>query len=167
MIPSIYDELRQLAAKKLSNEKPGQTLSATALVHEAYLVLSKPDEPQWDNRGHFYVAAAETMRRILIHRARARKAAKRGGGMKPEPLPEDSINAPSAPERDDELIALDDALTKLGKKDERKVALINLRYFVGLSIEEAAEALGVSPATAKRDWTFARAWLKRELMEKG
>jgi RNA polymerase sigma factor (TIGR02999 family) len=163
MIESIYGELRGLAAKKLAHEAPGQTLSATALVHEAYLVLAKSDEPQWDNRGHFYVAAAETMRRILINRARARQAQKRGGGVKPVPLPEDSIDMPAAPTRADELVALDDALTKLGQEDERKVKLVNLRYFVGLNIDEASEVLGVSRNTAKRDWAFSKVWLQREL----
>ena len=165
MIPSIYAELRQLAIKKLSNEAPGHTLSATELVHEAYLILAKNDEPQWNHRGHFYVAAAESMRRILIGRSRRRKAAKRGGGVTPEQLAEDSIHAPAAPERDDELIALDDALQKLAVEDERKVQVVNLRYFVGLSLEEAAEALGISRATAKRDWRFARAWLRREMTD--
>jgi RNA polymerase sigma factor (TIGR02999 family) len=165
MIPSIYAELRQLAAKKLATEAPGQTLSATALVHEAYLALSRIDEPQWDNRGHFYVAAAEAMRRILIGRARRKNAAKRGGGVTPEPLAEDSIIAPSVPDRDDELIAIDDALVKFAKDHERKARLVNLRYFVGLTIDEAAEVLGISKATAKRDWVFARAWLERELTQ--
>jgi RNA polymerase sigma factor (TIGR02999 family) len=165
IIPSIYDELRRLAAGKLAGEAQGQTLSATALVHEAYLVLARDGEPQWDNKGHFYVAAAKAMRRILIGRARRRNAAKRGGGVKPVPLPEDSIHAPAGPTKADELIALDDALTKLGEEDERKVRLVNLRYFVGLTIEEAAEVLEISKATAKRDWTFARAWLQRELTE--
>jgi RNA polymerase sigma factor (TIGR02999 family) len=163
MIPSVYDNLRQLAAKKLANEAPGQTLSATALVHEAYLVLAKSDDPQWNHRGHFYVAAAEAMRRILIGRARRRKAAKRGGGVKPQPLAEDSINAPAAPVEEEEFIALDDALKKLAVEHERKVRVVNLRYFAGLSIEETAEVLDISPATAKRDWVFARAWLQREL----
>lgn len=163
VIDSVYDRLRQLAAKKLINESPGQTLSATALVHEAYLQLAKSGKPQWDNQWHFYIAAAEAMRRILISRARRKNAQRRGSGVKPLPLPEDSIHAPMAPARADELIALDDALLKLAKEDERKVSLVNLRYFVGLTIEEAAEALGISKATAKRDWVFTRAWLQREL----
>tara|TARA_R110002096_G_scaffold61443_6_gene152719 strand:- start:3032 stop:3535 length:504 start_codon:yes stop_codon:yes gene_type:complete len=167
MIPSVYDELRRLAAKKLANEAPGQTLSATELVHEAYLVLSKRDEAQWDHRGHFYVAAAETMRRLLIGRARRKNAARRGGGVRPEPLPEDSINAPAVPVRDDELIALDEALEKLEQEDQRKGRLVSLRYFVGLTIKEAAVVLDISPATAERDWTFSRAWLQRELTEGG
>ena len=167
IIPLVYDQLRLLAARKLASESPGQTLSATALVHEAYLLLAKSDEPQWDTRGHFYVAAAESMRRILISRARRRNAVKRGSGVKPVQLAEDSINAPMAPTRDDELLALDEALTRLEAEDERKARLVTLRYFVGLTIEEAAEVLEISLATAKRDWTFARAWLQRELMGEG
>jgi RNA polymerase sigma factor (TIGR02999 family) len=162
MIPSLYDSLRQLAAKKLSNEPSGQTLSATALVHEAYLSLHKGD-PQWDNKGHFYVAAAEAMRRILIGQARRKHAHKRGDGVKLQPLPDDSIHAPMSPVRSEELLALDEALEKLGQSDPRKVKLVNLRYFVGLSLEEAAQALSISVATASRDWSYARAWLGREL----
>ncbi len=165
IIPSVYAELRALAARKLASEAPGQTLSATALVHEAYLVLAKSDEAQWNHKGHFYVAAAEAMRRILIGRARSKKAAKRGGGVKPEPLAEDSINAPAAPVEEEEFIALDDALKKLAVEHERKVHVVNLRYFVGLSIEETAEVLEISRATAVRDWSFARAWLHRELAQ--
>jgi RNA polymerase sigma factor (TIGR02999 family) len=165
MIPSIYAELRALAAKKLANESAGQTLSATALVHEAYLALARTDEPQWDNRGHFYVAAAEAMRRILIDRARAKNTQRRGMGEKPVPLPEDSFHFPAAPTRSDELIALDDALEKLGEEDERKQQLVTLRYFVGLTIDEAAEVLGISRNTAKRDWNYAKVWLQRELNE--
>jgi RNA polymerase sigma factor (TIGR02999 family) len=162
MIPSLYDSLRHLAEKKLSNEASGQTLSATALVHEAYLSL-RSDNPQWDNKGHFYVAAAEAMRRILIGRARRRNAQKRGDGVKPLPLADDSIHAPMSPVRSEELLALDEALEKLGQSDPRKVELVNLRYFVGLSLEEAAQALSISVATASRDWSYARAWLGREL----
>jgi RNA polymerase sigma factor (TIGR02999 family) len=163
MIPSIYAELRQLAARKMANEAAGQTLSATALVHEAYLALSKTDEPQWENRGHFYVAAAEAMRRILIGRARRKNAAKRGGGVTPEELGENSIIVDLTPTRDDELIAIDEALVKFAVDHERKARLVNLRYFVGLTVDEAAEVLGLSKTTAKRDWVFARAWLEREL----
>lgn len=165
MIPSIYRELRQLAAKKISCESADQSLSATALVHEAYLVLAKDGDPRWDNRGHFYTAAAVVMRRILIDRARRKMAQRRGGGVKAEPLADDSIHAPAAPSQPDELLALNDALDKLTKEDKRKGELVMLRYFVGLSIEEAADALGISKATAKRDWVFSRAWLLRELEE--
>lgn len=163
IIPAVYSELRQLAAKKLSNESPGQTLSATALVHEVYVTLARSGKPQWDNKGHFYVAAAEVMRRILIDRARRKKALKRGEGKQPVPLPEDSIHAPMAPARSDELIAVDEALSKLEKEDARKAQVVKLRFILGLSLEETAEALDISKATAKRDWVFARAWLLREL----
>ncbi len=165
MIPSIYRELRQLAAKKISCESADQSLSATALVHEAYLVLAKDGDPRWDNRGHFYTAAAVVMRRVLIDRARRKMAQRRGGRVKTEPLADDSIHAPAAPSQPDELLALNDALDKLTKEDKRKGELVMLRYFVGLSIEEAADALGISKATAKRDWVFSRAWLLRELEE--
>lgn len=165
LIPQVYDQLRLLAARKLASESPGQTLSATALVHEAYLQLAKSDQPQWDTRGHFYMAAAESMRPILISRARRRNAIKRGSGNKPAQLAEDSINAPMAPAKDDELLALDEALTRVETEDQRKGRLVTLRYFVGLTIEEAAVVLDISLATAKRDWTFARAWLQRELTD--
>lgn len=165
MVDLIYGQLRALAAKKISGESSDQTLSATGLVHEAYLDLAKDQSPRWDSRGHFYAAAAETMRRILIRRARRKKAQRRGGGVKPEQLIEDAIAAPMAPGRSDELIALDEALTKLSLEDSRKARLVSLRYFVGLTIEEAAEILEISKATAKRDWVFARAWLQRELSE--
>ena len=164
MIPQIYAELRVLAAKKLAAEPAGQTLSATALVHEAYLALSRNDAEQWVNRGHFYVAAAQAMRRILIDRARKKLTRRRGGGVKPQSLEEGSIDAP-APEKADELIALDDALGKLEEQDPRKVRLVSLRFFVGLSIEEAAEILGISVATANRDWVYSRAWLQSELRQ--
>ena len=165
IIPSIYSELRALAARKLATEAPGQTLSATALVHEAYIVLARGDEAKWNSKGHFYVAAAEAMRRILIGRARRRNAAKRGGGVRNEPLAEDSLNAPAAPVEEEEFIALDDALKKLAVDHERKVRVVNLRYFVGLSIEETADVLKISRASAVRDWAFARAWLHRELSQ--
>jgi RNA polymerase sigma factor (TIGR02999 family) len=167
LIPEIYDELRKLAGHQLASERAGQTLSATALVHEVYLVLQRDGKPQWANRRHFYVASAQAMRRILIGRARRKNAIRRGGGVAPEPLPDDSIHAPAAPEKPDELIALDDALTKLATQDERKADLVSLRYFVGQTIEEAAQVLGISIATAKRDWSFARAWILEELEEGG
>jgi RNA polymerase sigma factor (TIGR02999 family) len=168
IIPAVYAELRQLAAKKMANESAGQTLSATALVHEAYLVLARSGEPQWDHRGHFYMAAAEAMRRILIDRARRKLTLRRGEGKKPLPLLEDAIQVPAAaigPQESDQIIAVDDALSKLAGEDERKAKVVKLRYFVGLSVEETADALDISPATAKRDWVFARAWLLRELGE--
>ena len=158
LLPSMYEELRQLAARKMANESPGQTINATALVHEAYLRIAKTEEDvRWDNRGHFYMAAAEAMRRILIDRARRKKAIRHGGEWQRTEL--DSINAPAAPEKSDELLALDEALREFSKIDERKGRLVKLRYFVGLSSVEAAEVLGVSKATADRDWAYARAWL--------
>lgn len=163
IIPSVYAELRNLAKKKIAQEGPGHTLNATALVHDAYVALARGGEPQWENRGHFYVAAAEAMRRLLIDRARRKKAAKHGGGHERVPLFEDAICAPEEAPLADELIALDEALAKLEKEDERKVKIVSLRYFVGLTIEEAADVIGISTATAKRDWAFTRLWLQREL----
>lgn len=164
LLPSMYEDLRQLAIRKLANEMPGQTLNATALVHEAYLrVTREPDDSRWDTKGHFYIAAAEAMRRILIDRARRRKAVKHGGDLKREPL--DSIVAPAAPDRSEQLLALDDALKRLAAEDERKAQVVKLRYFVGLSVEEVAEILEASTATVKRDWAFARAWLHHEIAE--
>ena len=161
LLPLVYGELRKLAAARLTREAPGQTLDATALVHEAYLRLVGPaDKPHWKNRGHFFAAAAEAMRRILIDRARERQAHKRGGGRDRAPLDLDHL---PASERSDELIALDDALTRLAAKDARKAKLVELRYFAGMMLDEAAAVLGISPATADRDWAFARAWLHREL----
>ena len=163
MIDTIYDELRGLAARQLATEAPVQTLSATALVHEVYLTLRRDQKPQWANRRHFYVAAGQAMRRILIGRARRRKCAKRGDGIRPEPLPEDSILEPALPGKDEQLLALNEALIRFGGEDERKAELVCLRFFIGLTIEEAAETLEISVATAKRDWIFARAWLLAEI----
>ena len=159
ILPSIYEELRLLAARKMANEPPGQTIGATALVHEAYLRIAKTeDEVRWDNRGHFYMAAAEAMRRILIDRARRKKAIRHGGEWQRVEL--DSINAPAEiPDKSEELLALDEALREFSKLDERKARLVKLRYFVGLSSAEAAEVIGISKATADRDWAYARAWL--------
>jgi RNA polymerase sigma factor (TIGR02999 family) len=165
LLPLVYDVLRKLAAARLAREAPGQTLDATALVHEAYLRLVGPgDEARWQNRGHFFAAAAEAMRRILIDRARERQAQKRGGGRGRADLDPDCL---PAPERSDDLLALDDALTRLTAKDARKAKLVELRYFAGLTLDQAAAVLGVSPATADRDWAFARAWLHRELADPG
>ena len=163
LIGTIYGQLRGLAAQKLTMEAAGQTLSATALVHEVYLSLRRDGKPQWANRRHFFVASAEAMRRILIGQARRKKRLKRGSGVKPRPLPEDSILAPAAPEKAEELLALNEALGRLEKIDERKAELVSLRFFIGLTIEETAETLAISVATAKRDWSFARAWLLAEL----
>jgi RNA polymerase sigma factor (TIGR02999 family) len=157
LLPLVYAELRRLAARKLAGEAPGQTLQPTALVHEAYLRLM-PNAAA--SRSEFLAAAATAMRRILIDRARARRAKKRGGGRDRADLDADLF---AAPERSAELLALDEALTRLAMKDPRKAQLVELRYFAGLALDEAAVALDISPATADRDWAFARAWLHREL----
>jgi RNA polymerase sigma factor (TIGR02999 family) len=159
LLPLVYIELRQLAARKLAEELPGQTLEATALVHEAYLRLVDVREAQsWDSRGHFFAAAAEAMRRILIDRARQKHSCKRGGDLRRVDL--DGCNpAALADEGADELLALDEALQQLETTDAQKARLVTLRYFAGLSLAETAAAMGISVATAKRHWVFARAWL--------
>jgi RNA polymerase sigma factor (TIGR02999 family) len=162
LLPLVYDELRQLAAARLAREQPGQTLDATALVHEAYLRVGS--DPQFDHRGHFFAAAAEAMRRILVEAARRKKAAKHGGGLHRHDANELPIAAPEAPE---DLVALDEALDRFAAAEPQKAELVKLRYFAGLSIEEAAEALGISPATAKRHWTYSKAWLYREIERAG
>jgi RNA polymerase sigma factor (TIGR02999 family) len=159
LFPLVYDELRQLAAQKLAHEKPGQTLQPTALVHEAYLRLVGQEEPPpYQDRGHFLAAAAAAMRRILIDNARRKQTQKRGGGLQRQPL-----EAVAAPEPDDELLALDEALQKLADRDPQKARLVELRYFAGLTGEQAAEVLGISPTTADRHWAYARAWLQAEV----
>jgi RNA polymerase sigma factor (TIGR02999 family) len=161
LLPLVYDELRKLAAQKLALEKPGQTLQATALVHEAYLRLLGPDQsPRWNGLGHFFAAAAEAMRRILIESARRRRAEKRGGGMAREELDESGIVAPEAP---DDLLALDEALEKLAQIDPLAAQLVKLRYFAGLTIPQAAGMLDISPRTADRLWAYARAWLHQAI----
>jgi RNA polymerase sigma factor (TIGR02999 family) len=157
--PLVYDELRQLAAQKLAHEKPGQTLQATALVHEAYLRLVDADHPPaYRDRGHFFAAAASAMRRILIDNARRKLAHKRGGGAQRQPL--DDL---AAAEPDEELLALDEALARLAAAEPLKARLVELRYFAGMTGEQAAEVLGISPTTADRYWSFARAWLQTEV----
>jgi RNA polymerase sigma factor (TIGR02999 family) len=162
LLPLVYDELRKLAAQRLAQEKPGQTLQATALVHEAYLRLvgSGPSSLGWNSRGHFFGAAAEAMRRILVENARRKGAAKHAGERLRVSLEGLDLVDESPPEQ---LIALDDALRRLAAEDPRKAELVKLRFFTGLSIEAAAEALSIAPATAKRWWTFSRAWLLREV----
>lgn len=162
-MPLVYDELRRLAASYLRRERPGQTLQATALVHEAYVRLISEKAHNWQNRTHFLAIAALSMRQILVQRARARRAAKRGGD--PARITLDEQLLPAAPNAPDEidLVALDAALDRLAALNERQAKIVELRYFGGLSVEEAAETLRISPATVKRDWTLARAWLKREL----
>jgi len=159
LLPLVYDQLRKLAAQKLAHEKPGQTLQATALVHEAYLRLVGGESPRrYRDRGHFFAVASTAMRRILIEQTRRKHSQKRGGGAVREELAE--IVAPQA---DAELLALDQALEKLAILDPVKAKLVELRYFAGLSGDQAAEVLGISPSTADRYWAYARAWLQAEV----
>jgi RNA polymerase sigma factor (TIGR02999 family) len=165
VLPLVYDELRKLAAARLAAESSGHTLQATALVHEAYLRLVSPDQPQtveWNSRGHFFAAAAEAMRRILVENARRKRRAKHGGGRRRVDLDD----VPAVPcDRADDLLALDEALDSLAREDPAKAELVKLRYFAGLTLEEAAACQRVSLATAKRRWTVARAWLYDALSE--
>ena len=157
LLPLVYEELRRLAAKKLAQEKPGLTLQATALVHEAYLrLVDVKQEPHWDNRGHFFAAAAEAMRRILIDQARRKRRPRHGGGRSRVSLDE-ALCLREAP--DDDLLALEEALQKLTREEPAKAELVKLHYFAGLSLEEAGRSLGISHRTAKRHWAYARAWL--------
>jgi RNA polymerase sigma factor (TIGR02999 family) len=157
LLPLVYDELRKLAAQKLAQEKPGQTLEATALVHEAYLRLVDADQAQhWNSRGHFFAAAAEAMRRILVEQGRRKQSDKAGGGRQRVPLDE-AVFLVQPPHED--VLALDDALEQLARHDARKAQLVKLRFFAGLSTAEAARLLNISLATAERDWTYARTWL--------
>ena len=163
LLPLVYDELRKLAAHKLAHEQPGQTLQPTALVHEAYLRLvatpqrERGEETPWDSRGHFFAAAAEAMRRILVENARKKQRVKHGGGRRREDLDDQDVPVRPPP---DEIVALDEALTRLAAEDPEAVRVVQLHFFAGLSIEQAAEALGVSRATAYRQWSYARAWLR-------
>ncbi len=160
LLPVVYDELRRLAKSRLAKERGPQTLDPTALVHEAYLRLVGDGDASWGGRGHFFGAAAIAMRRILVERARARNRIKRGGGAARVELTEHAlVSEPPS----DELLALDEALDRLSAMDVRKSQVVMLRYFAGLGVEETASALGVSEATVKNDWAFARAWLHREL----
>jgi RNA polymerase sigma factor (TIGR02999 family) len=162
LLSLVYDELRKLARYHMMNEPPGHSLTATALVHEAYLRLGGDPDRRWDGRGHFYAAAAEAMRRILVERARRRRRIKRGGGRQRVPLGEVAlINEPSTAE----MLALDEALTKLEARDARKARVVTLRYFAGLTVEETAQSIGVSPRLVNKEWTFARAWLRRQLQD--
>jgi RNA polymerase sigma factor (TIGR02999 family) len=159
LLPLVYDELRKLAAQRLAQERPGQTLQATALVHEAYLRLVGGAETQdWDGRRHFFAAAAEAMRRILIDRARHKQTRKAGGGRRRLDL--DDIEPALDEENGDRLLALDEALRQLEAEDPRKAELVKLRFFAGLTAEQAAAALGVSTSTAEKDWAYARSWLR-------
>ena len=163
LLPLVYDELRKLAAQKLAQEKPGQTLEATALVHEAYLRLVDVDQVQrWNSRGHFFAAAAEAMRRILVDQARKKMSRKRGGGLERLPLEEVDI---AVPQPAVDLLAVNDALEKFESIDQAAANLVKLRYYAGLTLPQAAEALGISSTTADRQWAYARAWLHAELRE--
>ena len=161
LLPLVYEELRRLAARRLARESTGQTLQATALVHEAYLRLVGPDSDRaWDGRGHFFAAAAEAMRRILVDRARRRKSLKRGGDRDRIRV---DLTAIAAAEPEPDLLALDEALDRLAARDPSRAELVKLLYFAGLTLPQAAQALGVSHAAAKRSWAYARAWLRVEI----
>src|SRR6266536_2922840 len=161
LLQLVYHELRQIAARKLAREKPGQTLQATALVHEAYLrLLGSEKSDGFQDRGHFFAAAATAMRRILIDNARKKKTQKRGAGARRQPL-----ELVAQPEQNEQLLALDEALKKLAEVDPTKAKLVELRYFGGLTGEQAAAVLGISPTTADRHWAYARAWLRTEVAE--
>lgn len=161
LLPLVYDELRKLAAHKLAGERPGQTLQPIALVHEAWLRVQSLGKHDWQNRAQFFATAAEAMRRILVDNARRKRAQRHGGGQVRVELPEEGIAAPGGD--DDRLLAVHEALDKLASQDPQKAELVKLRYFVGLTTEEAAEVQGISVPTAKRRWAFAKAWLYREM----
>jgi RNA polymerase sigma factor (TIGR02999 family) len=157
LLPLVYDELRKLAAERMAREKPGQTLQATALVHEAYVRLVGGDQPRgWDGRGHFFAAAAEAMRRILINRARDKRRQKRGGGLQRLDLDRLLVADQAS---DEELVAIDDALLELARRNPPCAELVKLRFFTGLTLDETAAAMGIARRTANRYWAFARAWL--------
>jgi RNA polymerase sigma factor (TIGR02999 family) len=165
LLPLVYDELRKLAAARLAAEKPGQTLQATALVHEAYLRLVGGAQPQdWNGRGHFFAAAAEAMRRILVESARRKHALRRGGAGERRDLLEEDLAVPPS---DNDLLDLDEALAEFAAIDSQAAELVKLRVFAGVTVDEAAGLLGVSPRTAKRSWAYARAWLGRRLGDPG
>jgi RNA polymerase sigma factor (TIGR02999 family) len=165
LLPLVYNELRRLAAAQMAREKPGQTLNATGLVHEAYLRLVDVERAQhWNSRGHFFAAAAEAMRRILVENARRRKAEKHGGGWQRQELIDAELAVDST---GDDLFAVDEALTRFAAEHPRAAQLVHLRFFLGQTLEEAAAQLGVEARTAYRDWAYARAWLRRELDRPG
>jgi RNA polymerase sigma factor (TIGR02999 family) len=167
LLPLVYDELRRLAAAQLAREKPGQTLDATALVHEVYLRLVGPaDERRWENRGHFFAAAAEAMRRILVEQARHKATLKQGGDRRREELDPDDV--PVAPPGDPlEILAIHEALDLLAADSPRKAKVVKLRYFLGCTMAETAKILGIAVKTAEEDWTYARAWLRRRWLREG
>ncbi len=164
IIPQLYNELRRLAAHCLRDERPGHTLQATALVHEAYLKLADQHRAQWQNRAQFMALAAQLMRRILVDYARQRIAMKRGGGVAAVELQENLVGG--SVDRSEEMLAVDEALARLGELDAQQAKVVELRYFGGLTVEETADALDVSPRTVKRDWAMAKAWLSLELASK-
>ena len=163
LLPLVYDELRRLAAARMARESPGQTLQATALVHEAWLRLGGERQPAWANRAHFFAAAAEAMRRILIDNARRKLAIRHGGRLEKVSASDTAFDLPAGTADDAELLLINDALEALAAHDPRKADLVKQRYFVGLTLEEAAEVLGISVRTAKRDWVYARTWLFQEV----
>ncbi len=164
LLPLVYGELRRLAARKMASESPGQTLQATALVHEAYVRLVNTEHAQrWNSRGHFFAAAAEAMRRILVERARQKQSLKAGGGRQRQEA--DELEAPDA-EPNVDLLALNEALEKLAQQDQRRAQVVKLRFFAGLTIEETALALGISSSTARCDWKYARCWLRVEVQSR-
>jgi RNA polymerase sigma factor (TIGR02999 family) len=167
LLPLVYDELRRLAASKLAREPAGLTLQATALVHEAWLRLGGEAQPRWENRAHFFAAAAEAMRRILIDSARRRRASRHGGGQARVDIDAPGLRIEDTGQADDEMLAVHESLDRLAAHDARKAALVKLRYFAGLTLEEAAEVLKIAVPTAKRDWAYARAWLFREIRREG
>ena len=160
LLPIVYSELRRLAAHKMAGESAGHTLQATALVHEAWMRLVGSDQKQWQNRSHFFAAAAEAMRRILVDHARRKQSLKRGGGVGHDELDESAIVLTAPP---DELLAVNDALDQLAKEDASAAELVKLRYFIGMTMEEAATAMGLAKRTAENLWTYARVWLHREI----
>lgn len=163
LLALVYEELRKLAAAKLANENPGQTLQATALVHEAYLrLVDAPKAQNWNNRGHFFAAAAEAMRRILVDNARRKQSQKHGGGLLRQ-AEEPEYSAPLTPLDPTELLGIHEVLDLLAESSPRKAELVKLRYFLGCTIVESAKILGIAPATAEQDWTYAKAWLRRKL----
>ena len=163
LLPLVYEELRRLAAAKLSRENPGQTLQATALVHEAWLRLGGDAQPQWGNRAHFFAAAAESMRRILIDRARSKRAVRHGGALAKVSADATGLDLAAPEASDEELLLVNEAIDALAAHDPRKAELVKQKYFIGLTLEETAEVMGVSLRTAKRDWAYARAWLFNEV----
>jgi len=163
LLPLVYEELRRLAAHKMAREAPGRTLQSTALVHEAWLRLTARENVEWNGRAHFFAAAAEAMRRILIDAARRKRAQRHGGGLQRVDVEDVAI---AAPVDDEEMLAVNDALDRFAEVDARKAELVKLRYFVGMTLEEAASVLGISEPTAKRWWAYARAWLVAEIKKR-